>query len=127
MATVGGHEPRDGCRYVTHDLNAPGRVDQLHELRRRQTCSLSDALRRPFDDALDYATFSVNVPPRQVAQALRPTLEAIAHNRTRLRAMQRALWEARPAFDWTDTSERGALFRTLQDVLARLGMATTGV
>ena len=84
-------------------------------------------LRRPFDDALDYAAFSVNVPPTQVAQALRPTLEAIAHNRTRLRAMQRALWEARPAFDWTDTSERGALFRTLQDVLARLGVATTGV
>ena len=45
---------------------------------------------RPFEDQIDYAAFSTNVPPSEAAN-LRQTLEAIAANRTRLRAMQRAV------------------------------------
>ena len=78
-------------------------------------------LRMPFADELDYAQFSVNVPPRDVPR-LRERLEAIAHNRSRLRALQRALWAARPAFDWSDTSERGAFHRTLVQVARRRGL-----
>ena len=69
-------------------------------------------LRMPFEDELDYGAFSLNVQPRE-AHGLRHTLEMIAANRSRLRAMQRALWAARPAFDWTDTGRGGAFHRTL--------------
>ena len=48
-------------------------------------------------------------------------LEAIAVNRTRLRRMQRALWEARSAFDWSDLSERGTFYRVLERIAATNG------
>ena len=74
-------------------------------------------LAMPFESSLDYTTFSINVPPHQVANGLRPTLEAVATNRSRLRAMQRALWQhARPAFDYTDASERGPFYRAMAEV-----------
>jgi len=76
-------------------------------------------LRMPFERAIDYTTLSINVPPNQISE-LRPRLEAIVSNRTRLRDMQRALWQARPAFDWTDLSQAGAFYHTLEQLATKL-------
>ena len=76
-------------------------------------------LRMPFERAIDYTALSINVPPNQISE-LRPRLEAIASNRTRLRDMQRALWQARPAFDWTDLSQAGAFYHTLEQLATKL-------
>lgn len=70
-------------------------------------------LRMPFDDTLDYSSFSINVPPDDLA-SLQQTLVVIASNRTRLRALQKALWHVRPLLDWTDLSAHGAFHRMLE-------------
>lgn len=83
-------------------------------------------LRMPFDDRVNYSAFVVNIEPRDVASRLRPVLEEIAADRLRLRAMQRALWAARPAFDWTDGSSEGAFYRSLEQlVVVGTGQETT--
>ena len=81
---------------------------------------LSSAQRRPrmpFDsDGLDYARFSVNIPPGEIRMSLRSRLLAIAENRSALRGMQRALWEARPALDWSNLGRHGPFYRILQQL-----------
>lgn len=74
--------------------------------------------RMPFDNSVHYDGFSINVPPDTIPM-LRTLLVSLAANRTRLRAMQRALWHARPAFDWSDMSGRGAMAKTLEALAAR--------
>lgn len=88
---------------------------------------LSSAQRRPrmpFDtDGLDYTRFSVNIAPGEIRTSLRSRLLAIAGNRSALRGMQRALWEARPALDWSNLGRHGPFYRILQqlDKRSRLG------
>ena len=71
----------------------------------------------PFERHVDYRTFSVNVDPSVEAIArLSDTLNAIVRNHSRLHRMQRALWEVRRTFDWTDLSRDGTFFATLLEL-----------
>ena len=91
----------------------PRRLPLLH------STSTQMLLRMPFDDQLDYTSFSINIPPTAIG-SMRETLLAVAANRTRLRGMQRALWEARAALDWTDLSERGTFYRVVERLARRV-------
>ena len=74
----------------------------------------------PFEDKIDYARFALNFEPTPTGVAhVASVLKAIASNRTHLRAMQRAMWEARPWLDWTDLSPRGTFHRILEQLAAR--------
>ena len=75
-------------------------------------------LRMPFADEINYAAFSVNVAPDAIS-SVRERLRAIATNRSRLREMQRRLWNARQALDWTDLSSRGTFARILNRLANR--------
>ncbi len=71
----------------------------------------------PFEREIDYASFSLNVPPAEIPQ-LRARLEAVARDPERLRRMRLALVRHRPAFDWADLGDEGPLHRTLRELAA---------
>ena len=71
----------------------------------------------PFDDAIDYGAFSLNIEPTAAGVVgMRDALLAVSTNRTRLRAMQKAMRSARSSLDWTDLSERGTFHRLLEEL-----------